>query len=714
MISIIVYGRNDDHGYNLHRRVALSLNCLAEVLTDDDDEIVFVDYNTPDQLPTLVEALADTLTVRCLSALRVIRVRERTHVRLFAGRTHLPIVEPVARNVGARHANPANRWLLSTNTDMILVPLEDESLSEICDRLPDGFYALPRFELPEWLWEQLPRTDPSRVLADVGHLGPTLQLGETVTSHEEIRFDAPGDFQLVLREEFFAIDGFDEEMVLGWHVDSNLSKRLLLRRGSIESLEDHIAGYHCNHQRTLTVYHDTGLANDLGRFFREVEVVALPRQRGTWGLADEELEVVPVGDVPDRQFISAVLTASGDPGASRRGSFDALSEKFALEYDSRHVLPFVTDAIRTGPRDPVVGYLGTNTDLARMLATTIAALTRGRLEVVEPGDRDALSRMASHADLVIVDLGVDASRFDAPLATGFSVGLAHARTELIRVLHAFTRLVDLERMRLEHDRWHRPFVLVNSSAVFWRPFVVANMNVSSTTPHSRVRNAVVKLEPDRSAEAVAYERRAAQLIRWMTRRDSGTTRLTIRRGECIELFEHVDYAGFGKGWEFPDRLGVWTSGPRSELSIHVEGMRSPAELILAFDDIGTPPRTPVRIAALIAGTTVATTTFGRKPHRPRARARRTHRLPRRALRRVLRAGARLARAARVPGVDRSIAWVRRLGQTETEHRHFWTLAVPGDQFPSGALDLELALESPAGSQNEDPRVHLRSITIEEG
>ena len=141
---------------------------------------------------------------------------------------------------------------------------------------------------------------------------PSASLGEIVTSHEEIRFDAPGDFQLVLRDEFFAIDGFDEEMVLGWHVDSNLSKRMLLRRGSIESLEEHIAGYHCNHQRTLTVYHDTGLANDLGRFFREVEVVALPRQRETWGLADEDLEVVPVGDVPDRQFISAVLTASGN------------------------------------------------------------------------------------------------------------------------------------------------------------------------------------------------------------------------------------------------------------------------------------------------------------------------------------------------------------------------------------------------------------------
>ena len=36
MISVVVYGRNDTHGYNHHRRVALSLNCLAEVLTDPD------------------------------------------------------------------------------------------------------------------------------------------------------------------------------------------------------------------------------------------------------------------------------------------------------------------------------------------------------------------------------------------------------------------------------------------------------------------------------------------------------------------------------------------------------------------------------------------------------------------------------------------------------------------------------------------------------
>src|SRR5918994_3301673 len=135
VISVIVYGRNDAHGYNLHRRAALSLNCIAEVLDDPDDEIVFVDYNTPDELPTFVEALADTLTDRCLGMLRVLRVPAEIHKQRFAARTHLAAVEPVARNAGVRRANPSNRWLLSTNTDMIFLPQSDLSLSEICSKL---------------------------------------------------------------------------------------------------------------------------------------------------------------------------------------------------------------------------------------------------------------------------------------------------------------------------------------------------------------------------------------------------------------------------------------------------------------------------------------------------------------------------------------------------------------------------------------------------
>ena len=71
MISVILYGRNDSHGYNLPKRAAISLNCIAEVLSDPDDEIMFVDYNTSNDLPTFIEAIYDTLTPKAKSRLRV-------------------------------------------------------------------------------------------------------------------------------------------------------------------------------------------------------------------------------------------------------------------------------------------------------------------------------------------------------------------------------------------------------------------------------------------------------------------------------------------------------------------------------------------------------------------------------------------------------------------------------------------------------------------
>ena len=84
MISVILYGRNDAHGYNLHRRAALSLNCIAEVLTDPDDEIIFVDYNTPDELPTFVEAIAGVKLERRynLDAPKGVRGRNSDNTRL--------------------------------------------------------------------------------------------------------------------------------------------------------------------------------------------------------------------------------------------------------------------------------------------------------------------------------------------------------------------------------------------------------------------------------------------------------------------------------------------------------------------------------------------------------------------------------------------------------------------------------------------------------
>lgn len=611
MISVILYGRNDAHGYNLHRRAALSLNCIAEVLTDPDDEIVFVDYNTPDELPTFVEALADTLTDRCLELLRVLRVPAAVHVRRFAALTHLPAIEPVARNAGIRRANPANRWLLSTNTDMILLPQSQGGLSEICSDLADGFYGLPRFELPEWLWERLPRSDPKRAMAEIERLGPGLRLDEPTVSNEWIRFDAPGDFQLVLREDFVAVDGFDEEMLLGYHVDSNLSRRMLLHRGSIETLGDSLAGYHCNHNRERTVYHGAQIVtNDLGRFVVDVERPDLPAQRDAWGLVDDEVEEVAVRERVGPRFAESLARAMPGPPGSRSPS-DAARVPYELTYDSGHVLPFVADALAVSSSSARVGYVGANPVLERMLATAVADLWfENPLQAARLDDRSATEELVSRVDIVVVDLGIDVSAVDPALAPPGEHQSARLPHELYGVVDALERLVDLERARL--DRGERPtrFVLVHSWTVFWDALVLADFDCSHTTAHSRVRRA--KVRPVRAGDSATKRALARErvLLRWATRGEAGRHRLSVPARGAVELGRLREYAGFGDGWAFPEEAGIWTQGRRSELALALEGGgNGDRVLALALGSICAAPDSSVNVAALVNGERVTDRKF---------------------------------------------------------------------------------------------------------
>ena len=55
--------------------------------------------------------------------------------------------------------------------------------------------------------------------------------------HENfVLYDGPGDFQLIERNDLFKYDGFDEQMILGWHVDSNIARRLGIVYGAVGDL----------------------------------------------------------------------------------------------------------------------------------------------------------------------------------------------------------------------------------------------------------------------------------------------------------------------------------------------------------------------------------------------------------------------------------------------------------------------------------------------
>ncbi|MGV2019619.1 hypothetical protein [Agrobacterium sp. 22-223-1] len=359
MISIVLYGRNDSYGYNLHKRAALSLNCMAEVLTDENDEILFVDYNTPDDFPTFPEAICDTLTDRAKRLLRIIRIRPSLHNQLFASRTHLKALEPISRNAAVRRSNPANRWILSTNTDMIFVPRGSQSLSEQLAALKDGFYCAPRFEIPETLWESFDRLDPAGVIAETREAGEKFYLNEVVYGMDSILYDAPGDFQLIKRDDLFSIHGFDERMLLGWHVDANISKRLVMRHGKIEDALPFVLGYHCDHTRQTTPAHaHKSVENSADDFYHNLQQQEIPDQSETWGLAGIDLEEIRLTDTVNMAYRQALGKAIDQP---LKGLIEARyrPESYDLELGTpEHVLPFLVDLFANAPRNTNLVWLG--------------------------------------------------------------------------------------------------------------------------------------------------------------------------------------------------------------------------------------------------------------------------------------------------------------------------------------------------------------------
>ena len=357
MISLVLYGRNDSYGYNLHKRAAISLNCMAEVLTDADDEILFVDYNTPDDFPTFPEAIQDTLTAKAKMLLRILRVRPRHHER-FAAKTHLVALEPISRNVAIRRSNPNNRWILSTNTDMVFVPRRGRSISEIARELPDAYYHLPRFEVPETLWEGVDRMNARATIAAFEAWGRAYHLNEVVYAQDpEVLYDAPGDFQLILRSDAWRIFGFNESMLLGWHVDSNMAKRLSLLPREVGDLVDEIYGYHCDHTRQVTPMHrPQGTQNDLKVYFEFVRSAAVNRQARTWGLAGETIEEL---SLTEKQTYAAALSAATPRPLEETSKIHYAGATYnQIDYDPEHVLPFLADGFSSYPRDTVLAWAG--------------------------------------------------------------------------------------------------------------------------------------------------------------------------------------------------------------------------------------------------------------------------------------------------------------------------------------------------------------------
>lgn len=494
MLSLVLYGRNDNYGYNLHKRAALSLNCMAEVLSRPEDEILFVDYNTPDDYPTFPEAIQDTLTPKARRHLRILRARPGLHAR-FAKKTHLLALEPVARNIALRRSNPANRWVLSTNTDMVFVPRTGRSLSEVVAELPTGHYGVPRFEIPETLWEGLDRTDAQGVIESFGRWGWDLHLNEIVYGMPPFRFDGPGDFQLMLREDLFRWHGFHEEMLLGWHVDANIAKRFGLVYGDVGDLSAEVFGYHCDHTRQVTPAHRRdAVQNSVERFFTNVDRPDVPEQAESWGCPDAEVEEIRLAERGGAGYLASLSKVLTTPLAAPLTSSYALETWDKTGYSPQHVLPFLLDLFASAPRGQRIAWFGAHGAMLELFQGAWAA-AGGSAPILLPEDAPGLIGGAGIPGTRAMPLGTlledaDALVFDFADSAGAPVSMMDAsQGGLERVMAGlFFETVLQEQGAIEAGRGPRRFVGINAIHNSFERLFNSHVNIARTPFSVRLRH----------------------------------------------------------------------------------------------------------------------------------------------------------------------------------------------------------------------------------
>jgi len=351
----------------------------------DSDEILFADCNTPDTLPTFPESVSDTLTEKARALLRVIRIRPDAF-RRFVPKTRLKVHEPFCRNVLVRRSHPENRWILSTNSDIVPVFGDvDASMEQLLKGLSaDRLHIAPRGEIPEQLWEGVDRRDPENVRRLFRAWGVALGMAEQVDCGSVVLHDGPGDFQLLSRSDLHAIDGFDEGILQGWHVDGNLCARMHVKTGGNISLAGKVIAYHCDHNRQATPTHRSGFASesahDLVHGIRSAE---LPAQREIWGAPDEGFEEIRIEADGGRRFGDLLLDIQGGVAPVRSSRLERESFNTTLGTPASVAFPHLASHLATLPPGGTVAYVGRDAAMVGLLRALLSL--RGTSLVACPG-----------------------------------------------------------------------------------------------------------------------------------------------------------------------------------------------------------------------------------------------------------------------------------------------------------------------------------------
>jgi hypothetical protein len=271
--SVILTSKNDNYGGNLHHRATMCLTSLIE----HHDEVIFVDWKTKNN-DSIINSIRDKLSHQ--KKLKSIQVSKQFLQEKYPNISKYNIIESIGRNIGIRRAE--GDYIISTNIDIISSPLTESLLNE------NIFYTVPRRDVDENF--HLNFNSFQNLYNSIWDRRDSYQPKEKSNSTTDIwsLINCCGDYQIGFKDVWEKMKGFEESILFGCGIDTNVMKKASFY-SQIKTLDEHYI-FHLNHGKSS----DRDEDEEIPPMSNQNEIIQNFTNTGNsdeWGMSNEDLPI---------------------------------------------------------------------------------------------------------------------------------------------------------------------------------------------------------------------------------------------------------------------------------------------------------------------------------------------------------------------------------------------------------------------------------------
>lgn len=274
--GVVLVGRNDNYGKNLNERFSYCINSM----TRSFDEIIYVDWNTEENKPPLIEEISNSILDKSKIKYIVVSNKETKEFTNNSLKAQI-VVEVLGRNIGLRRLS--TDFLVSSNIDIITPP--QNKFNHIIDK--ENFYTvglrtISLYKMRELgNFKNLDEYYPKLVELEnsYGQLPPV----KVCEGDNYSLISSPGDFQIAHKDVWYTIKGFEESLIGRKYADTNIQRKAF------------VYGFGIKVDKTIPVWHigheggggGIGEDNDM----KKAVFMESTENLDTWGFSDYPFEI---------------------------------------------------------------------------------------------------------------------------------------------------------------------------------------------------------------------------------------------------------------------------------------------------------------------------------------------------------------------------------------------------------------------------------------